>query len=41
MAVCSNREVRNCCGIEEGSVSGGCKDNFVNKYRWNREVKID
>ena len=31
MAVCINREVRNCSGIEEGSVSGGCKDDVVNK----------
>ena len=33
--------VQNCWGIEEGSVSGDCKDDFVNKYGWNREVKID
>ena len=26
-----NREVKNCWGIEQGSVSGGCKDEFVKK----------
>ena len=30
-AVHKNKEVKNCCGIEEGSVSGDCKDDFMNK----------
>ena len=25
------REVKNCCSIEEGSVIGDCKDDFVKK----------
>ena len=31
MAVHKNREEKNCRGIENGSVSGDCKDGFVNK----------
>ena len=30
-AVGKNREVKNCCSIEEGSVIGDCKDDFVKK----------
>ena len=31
MAVPNNREVKNCHGIGEGTVSGDCKDYFMNK----------
>ena len=31
MVVHKKREMRNCWGIEEGIVSGDCKDDFVNK----------
>ena len=31
MFVRKKKEVGNCSGIEEGSVSGDCKDDFVNK----------
>ena len=40
MAAHKNREVKNCRGIEDGSVSGDCKDVFMDKYGQNREVKI-
>ena len=40
MVVRKNREVKNCWGIEQGSFNG-CKDDPVNKWGWNREVKID
>ena len=35
------KEVQNCWGIDEGSVSGNCKDDFETKSDCNREVKID
>ena len=41
MVVRKNREVKNSCGIEERSVSGNCKDDFVKKYGRYREVKVD
>ena len=41
MVVGKNREMKNFCGIEEGNVTGDCNDNFVNKYGWNRDVKVD
>ena len=41
MAVRNNKEVRNSQDIEEGSVSSCCKDYFVNKLGWNREVEIE
>ena len=41
MFVRKNEEVQNCWGIEEGSISGDYKDDFVNKYGRNKEVKID
>ena len=31
IAVGKNREVKNCCSIEEGSAIGDCKDDFVKK----------
>ena len=31
MFVRKNEEVQNCWGIEEGSISGDYKDDFVNK----------
>lgn len=31
MAVHKNMEVKNCHGIEEGTVSEDCKDHFMNK----------
>ena len=42
MIVCKNREEKNCWDIEEGSFSGDCQDDFMNKYIeiGNREVKI-
>ena len=46
MVVRKNKEVKKCCGIEEGSVSVDCKDDFVKskgKVRWKStevEVKI-
>ena len=39
MAVRKNREKKNCWGIEEWSVSGDCKDDFMNKKGRTREVK--
>ena len=30
MVVPKDEEGKNCSGIEEGSVGGDCKDNFVN-----------
>ena len=41
MIVRKNRQVKYCCGINEGSVSGDCKDSFVKKKGLNREKKID
>ena len=41
MVIRKNREVKNSCGIEERSVSGNCKDDFVKKYGRYREVKVD
>ena len=41
MAVSKNRAVKNSSGIEEGSISGDCKDDLVNKEGRNMEVKID
>ena len=35
-----NKKMKNWWGIEEGSANEGCKNDFVNKWRWNREVKI-
>ena len=40
MALCTNREVKNCWGIEKESVSEDSKNGFVNKWEGNREVKI-
>ena len=37
MVLRKNREVKKCCGVEEGSVSVDCKDDFVKnkgKVRW-------
>ena len=39
MAVRKNREVKNPCVIEQGSVSGDYKDGFMSKYNLNRYVK--
>ena len=36
-----NREVKKCCGIDEGSVSEDCKDDFVKTKEWKRDVKVD
>ena len=33
MDACKNRKVRNCVGIEEGSVNGDGKDDFVKMTR--------
>ena len=41
MAMCKNREVKNCWSMEERSVTGDCKDDFINKQMWNRKVKLD
>ena len=41
MAVSKNRAVKNSWGIEEGGISGDCKDDLVNKEGWNVEVKIE
>ena len=35
-----NREVKNCYGIEEGSVKAHCKDDFVKKQGKN-QVKVN
>ena len=40
MFVPKNEEVQNFRLIEEGSVSGDCKDDSLKKQGWNREVKI-
>ena len=36
-----NKEVKNCWGIEIGTVNGVCMDNSGNKWEWGGEVKID
>ena len=38
MIVRKNEQI--CLCIEEGRLSGDCKDDFMNKKGWNREVKI-
>ena len=34
MDVCKNKKVKNYVGIEEGSVSGDRKDDFVKMTKW-------
>ena len=41
MVLHKNGEVKNCWGIEKGSVTGIYMDDFVNKQAWDGEVKID
>ena len=40
MVLLENKEVKNCWDIEEGSVSGICKDDLMNKEGCNRGVKL-
>ena len=39
MVALKKREVKKCCGIEEGSVSVDCKNDFVKK-QGKSEVKV-
>ena len=41
MVMHKNGEVKNCWGIEKDSVNGICMDDFVKKYEWDGQVKID
>ena len=40
MAVRKIKEVKNCWDMEDGSIRGYCKNNYMNKYEWNREGEI-
>ena len=40
MVAHKNRDVKKCCGKQEGSLKVDCKDDFVKK-QGKREVKVD
>ena len=40
ITVGKNYEVKNCRGIEEGSICGDCEDDFMNMEGRIRQVKI-